>query len=175
MYDNGSTDNPSTVLNPYITAGIVDLIPWPGQARQVDAYNDALNRHAKDCKYLATIDLDELINFGSIDPLEWLDQHVGDDVSGIGLNWLIFGSAGRKTKPDGLVIESYTRRSEASFKNNQHTKAIVDPRRVLGYPNAHFAVPLLGFHAVNAKGLPMNGPFSPESQSDVPPYINHYF
>lgn len=74
LYDNDSADNPAGILQPYIASGIVDLIPWPGQARQVDAYNDALNKHAKDCKYLATIDLDEFINFGSTDALTWLDH-----------------------------------------------------------------------------------------------------
>lgn len=175
LYDNESTDNPRKILAPYVKAGIVELTPWPGKARQMDAYNDALNKHARDCKYLAVIDLDEFINFGSTSVSQWLDQHITDGISGVGLNWLIFGSAGRKARPEGLVIESYTQRSEASFRNNKHTKAIVNPRRVLGYPNPHFAVPLLGYHSINALGEHITGPFSPDSQSDIPPYINHYF
>lgn len=175
LYDNDSKDNPATLLAPYVQEGIVDLIPWPGRVRQIDAYNDALNKHASDCKFLATIDLDEFINFGNLSPSEWLNHHVCNDVCGVGLNWLIFGSSGRKTKPTGLVIENYTHRSKAGFKKNQHTKAIVNPRKVLGYPNPHFAIPLLGYHAINSLDEPMRGPFSTSSQSDNPPYINHYF
>ena len=175
LYNNDSTDNVKELLAPYIQAGIVELIPWSGQTRQMDAYNDALNKHIRDCKYIATIDLDEFITFGNQGTLAWLNQHIVNGVSGVGINWLIFGSSGRKNKPDGLVLESYTQRSEASFKKNLHTKIIVDPRRVLGYCNPHFAVPLLGYHAINVSDEPMSGPFSPSTQSDVPPLVYHYF
>lgn len=175
LYNNDSTDNVEELLAPYVHAGIVELIPWAGQARQMDAYNDALNKHVRDCEYIATIDLDEFISFGNQDTLAWLNQHIVNGVSGVGINWLIFGSSGRKTKPAGLVLESYTQRSKASFKNNQHTKTIVNPRRVLGYCNPHFAVPLLGYHAINVSDEPMSGPFSPSTQSDVPPLVYHYF
>ena len=38
LYDNESTDDPLTVLRPWIEMGLVTLVAWPGRAQQVRAY-----------------------------------------------------------------------------------------------------------------------------------------
>lgn len=175
LYDNDSSDGMRELLNPYIDAGIVEYAAVSGKARQLDAYNNALNKHSADCKYLAFFDIDEFINFGEYDPLDWLDEHFVDGVAAIGFNWLTFGSGGHITKPEGLVIENYTRRSVPAFDRNEHVKTITNPRKILGYSNPHFAVPLIGYREVNVNGEAFEGPLSPESRTDTPPVINHYF
>lgn len=42
IYDNDSSDNQKEVLQPYVDAGIVTYIFYPGKARQYEAYNDAI-------------------------------------------------------------------------------------------------------------------------------------
>lgn len=175
LYDNESTDDTSKLLEPYIRADIVEYTWLPGKARQVDAYNDVLNKHAADCKFLAVIDLDEFINFGNNDVLAYLNNHVTGKVSGLAINWLIFGSSGWTSKPKGLVLENFTQRSEYSFPINRHVKTIVNPRAVLGFASPHYAVPLIGYSSINTRGDRIKGSFSSASQSDTPPVINHYF
>ena len=61
IYDNGSTDNTKSVLRPYIDAGTVEYISFPGYRRQLAAYDDCLRRHRLDFNWIAFIDLDEFI------------------------------------------------------------------------------------------------------------------
>ena len=42
IYDNESTDQMRTLLEPYIQKGLVDYTYFPGRAKQLDAYYDAL-------------------------------------------------------------------------------------------------------------------------------------
>ncbi|MCE2136196.1 hypothetical protein GRC92_02335, partial [Streptococcus thermophilus] len=61
LYDNDSSDNTREILEKYIRAGYVYLIPYPGVAKQLPAYNDALAKHRYDCRYIAFIDVDEFL------------------------------------------------------------------------------------------------------------------
>lgn len=61
LYDNESTDDTRSILEPYIEKGIVDYRLMKGRQRQLEAYNDALSRYYKKVKYLAVIDADEFI------------------------------------------------------------------------------------------------------------------
>ena len=61
IYDNESTDGILAVLDKYIAEGIVEYRPITGKNRQNDAYNDSLNRHRKEVKYMAFIDAEEII------------------------------------------------------------------------------------------------------------------
>lgn len=61
IYDNDSTDNQAEVAKPYVEAGLVDYIPFPGQAMQFAAYNDAVKKFKFQSRYMAFIDGDEFI------------------------------------------------------------------------------------------------------------------
>ena len=47
IYDNESTDQMRTLLEPYIQKGLVDYTYFPGRAKQLDAYYDALKKYRK--------------------------------------------------------------------------------------------------------------------------------
>ena len=64
IYDNESTDCTREVLAPYIESGIVEYIYYPGYRRQIAAYDDCIDRHRFDTRWLAFIDLDEFIGSG---------------------------------------------------------------------------------------------------------------
>ena len=68
IYNNNSTDNIEAVLSEYIKQGIVDLINYPGEKRQCFAYNDAVEKHRYDCKYIAALDLDEFPSLHNYSP-----------------------------------------------------------------------------------------------------------
>ncbi len=61
LYNNDSTDDTEKILEPYIKGGLVDLIYFPGQAKQFPAYNNALKKYRNDCEYMAFVDGDEFI------------------------------------------------------------------------------------------------------------------
>ena len=53
FYDNESDDDTSDVLAPYIADGIVDYILIKGKGVQLDAYNQAIEKHKEECRYMA--------------------------------------------------------------------------------------------------------------------------
>ena len=61
IYDNDSTDNMKEILQPYINAGIVTYIFYPGKAKQMEAYNDAVKKFRFYCRYMSFVDADEFI------------------------------------------------------------------------------------------------------------------
>src|SRR6056297_2188452 len=65
LYDNGSSDNTPEILQPYIKAGIVHLIPWPKfidkSNPQYLAYAHAAALTSNRTFWLAYIDLDEFL------------------------------------------------------------------------------------------------------------------
>ena len=61
LYDNDSPDNQAEVAKPYVEAGLVTYIPFPGKKMQFPAYTDAQKRFKFQCRYMAIIDGDEFI------------------------------------------------------------------------------------------------------------------
>lgn len=61
LYDNDSPDNQAEVAKPYVEAGLVDYIPFPGLAMQIPAYKDAVKRFKFQSRYMAFIDGDEFV------------------------------------------------------------------------------------------------------------------
>lgn len=128
LYNNDSSDDTSEILKPYIESGLVDLIDFPGDKRQVPAYNDCIERHKMDTRWLAVIDLDEFIVPDACgNTIGDMLQNIKDNVSQIFIRWVMYGSSGHDKKPDGLVAENFIMRGA---KLTWHYKAIVNPRLV---------------------------------------------
>ena len=135
LYDNESSDNTVKILEPYIKQGIVEYTWFPGKRMQGAAYKDILNKHSNDTRWLALIDLDEFLvpvehktipEFLHSLPRGWAQLIV---------TWVMYGSAGHKKKPKGMVMENYKYR--AADKRNSGIKAIVNPRLFLEYHSPH--------------------------------------
>ena len=93
LYNNNSSDNYIEVLKPYVGTGIVDLIDWPHNQAQMEAYHDCFSRFRGETSWLGFIDIDEFVV-----PVE--DESVRDffvkhqyDQS-ILIYWKMFGSNG---------------------------------------------------------------------------------
>ena len=147
IYDNESEDNLKEILKPYIESGIVEYKYCPGIAKQKFAYNDILKKARKETYWLAAIDCDEFIVPVSTQTIpEFLKDFEG--YGGVEINWLIYGSSGKKTKDNGLVIERFKDHSLMEFDKNLYIKTILNPRLVV-YIHIHSAKYIIGKYSVN--------------------------
>ncbi|WP_100732912.1 glycosyltransferase family 2 protein [Lactobacillus crispatus] len=177
IYDNDSTDNVYKKLIKYIDVGLVSYTKMSGHARQLDAYNDALKKAKRESKYLAIVDADEfLFPVKDDDICTVLDRYMqsANNVGGLCVNWLIFGSSGYMNQTSELVTQRFKHRSKYDFNKNQHVKTICDPRKVAGVLNPHIVEYIIGCYAINSFYQKVDRPFT-KYNSNAPLRINHYF
>lgn len=150
IYDNDSTDNLTEVLQEFKDK--ITYTKTSGRLRQLDAYNNALNRFSKETRYLGVIDADEFLycpeNGHEVFPIidEYLKQ---SKIGGLVVNWIIYGSSHFDSKPNGLVTNNFLYRSQFEFEKNRLVKTICNPRKVFSFTLTHAANYLPGFYAVN--------------------------
>jgi len=172
VYDNESTDNTKEVLAPYIESGIVEYTYFPGQKRQLPAYDDCFERHRLDTRWLAVIDLDEYIV-----PMEDASipdfLHRMEDYAVVEINWLCYGSGGAKKKTDGDVMQRFRKHSLPEHKLNTHVKSIADPRQVCTMIGAHEAARISG-KSVDSHGQVLKAGFRDRVPQQDVIRINHY-
>ncbi|MCJ2180610.1 glycosyltransferase family 2 protein [Novosphingobium album (ex Hu et al. 2023)] len=124
LYDNRSTDHVGELLQPLVAQGIVEIIPWPINPGQLEAYDDFADRYGANWTWTAFIDADEFINpYG----FESITSFLGgfEDASAVAVQWMNYGPNGHDTPPSGLLIEAYTKRFEDFNPIHQHVKTIV--------------------------------------------------
>jgi hypothetical protein len=179
LYNNLSEDDHRTVLHDYIEEGVVILHDWPkpffpiGQG-MMKAYEHCLEEYGATSRWIAFIDIDEFLFSPTGRPLpELLIDY--ERWPAVLVNWAMFGTSGHRTKPSGLVIESYVRRTRHTM-HNAHFKSIVDPSRVESPRNPH-AFRYRDGEAVNENGDPpaLKSPGMTESVSFSKFRINHYW
>lgn len=107
LYDNGSEDDLAAVCSLFEN---VTVIAWPERGNQQrTAYQDYLRRTKGKAVWSAFIDADEFIfdarGAGLLPFLASLDP----DIGGLEMPWIIFDSNDHRVRPQGLVIENYTR------------------------------------------------------------------
>jgi hypothetical protein len=166
LYDNFSTDNFRDVLAPYIAAGLVTLTTWPVPVGQVSAYAHCIDRHWRDARWIALIDIDEfLFSEQQVEIPDIIDRY--RDLPGLVVWQLYFGSSGHVERPAGPLIEAFTRRSVATHTT---VKSIVNPRFV-HKPDVHVSKYLFG-HSADT----MRRPIAPNLPPVLEPLrINHYW
>ena len=175
IYNNGSPDNQSEVIEPYVDAGLVTYIDYPGKARQYEAYNAAVRDYKFYCRYIAFIDGDEFIlpkNDKSI--VDVLDEVLAgnSNAAALGANWRMYGSNYQDDADyEKGVLERFTR---CDKDLNHHVKTIADPRRIDFFWNPHFAMYFKNYLAVNENGAPVQQAFNEEKTGDKI-VINHYY
>ena len=96
------------------------------------------------------------------------------NAGGLGVNWLIFGSSGHDSKPEGGVLENYTRCAEKNFYANHHIKTICDPMKVLSAASAHFSLYFSKFYNLDENGNIVTNALTQEVHFEKI-RINHYF
>jgi hypothetical protein len=166
LNDNLSVDDHLEVLAPYIDEGIVVVHDQPHLAI---GYRELLKTHRHDARWIAFIDSDEFLFSPTGQKLpELLAEY--EQWPAVGVNRLTFGTNGHVSKPEGLAIENYTRRStEASS-----IKSIVDPERTRRIINPHAFGYADDAHAVDENKEPIEGWFT-KSFTASRLRINHYW
>ncbi len=179
LYDNGSTDKTAEYVRPYADEGFVTMTYFPGRGMQTAAYNDALKKYGKDCRYMAFIDADEFLF--SVKPDRKLPEVVEEIMKenpkacGLAVNWAMFGSAGFKERPkSGGVLSNYVYRAGPGERGTDCVKTIVRPETVYRYNHPHFPEYMLGGFSVDENGRRAEGSRNPGPEP-VRIRVNHYF
>jgi hypothetical protein len=173
LYDNRSADEHLEVLAPYVATGVAELTDWPIFPAQIQAYEDCLKRHRDDARWIAFIDLDEFLFSPTGRALPDVFREY-ERWPGVGVNWAAYGPSGHRTKPTGLVTETYLHRT-TNPNVNHLIKTVVDPRRVRCFSTPGFFMYWKG-PAVDENHRPITGP--PYGLTDAVSFsklrINHY-
>jgi hypothetical protein len=173
LYDNGSTDE---------TRAIIESYPWPetityhyvdGDFGQKRAFHHAIDSYRNSSEWCAFIDADEFLY-----PVQGNSiKDVLKDVSSapaVAVHWLNFGSNGHDERPQGLCIESFTRRAPDDFPDHYVMKSIVRPDTIVSYLHPHQSL-VLGCY-VQEDGTPV---FPIGGRCSAPQHrrlaINHYY
>ena len=172
VYDNESTDGTRELLEPYIKEGVVEYNDFPGYRMQLAAYDDCLERHRYDTRWIAIIDMDEFIVPLADHTLpEFLKRF--EDFPAVEINWLVYGSGGAKTKQPGGVMERFKAHSLPSHHLNRHVKSIVNPRRVYSMIGCHEVARING-KAADSHGKPVRISWRDRAPEHDVIKINHY-
>lgn len=139
IYDNLSTDATLRILEKMPFADEITVHSVPDGFPQRTAFNDAVRRYRGKLDWVAFIDGDEfIVPLGEVTLLERLAELQARGIDGLGLHWRIFGSAGHKVRPTGLVTESFIRRAKDDFRTNRHVKSIVRIGKVQSIVTQHY-------------------------------------
>lgn len=143
LYNNLSTDDFMTVLEPYIANNQVTLIDWPYRAQgnwdsiQRNAYDHALSFAKEQTQWLGFIDLDEYImpqEHGNL--LDVLQEYV--EFGGLCIHWQLFGTSHvRRIGKNTLTLEALLWRAPTIYDAHYRVKSIVQPKRVIRCKNQH--------------------------------------
>ena len=152
LYNNESSDGYAEVLRPYRAAGLVTFHDWPGAAQQAATYEHCVETYRQQARWIAFIDDDEFLFPVEGEDLRSKLTHF-EDFAGVAVCRTVFGASGHEKRPEGLVIESYTRRQRTL---GTKIKSIVNPLEVRSC-SVHAFGYLRGAHAVDEKKRVLTG------------------
>lgn len=173
IYSNDSDDGSDELLDRLHRLGIVEHRLWPGiegRSSQISAYQDAVVRCAT--RWILFLDLDEFLNLKADERIDGFLARFGPGVAAIGLNWRVFGSAGRTVPGEGLVVERFTRAAPRDHPLNRQIKTIAVAHEI--YKVLAHRVRLMRGGYVDASGAPLDPGrgFAPVRHDLI--QINHY-
>lgn len=159
LYNNCSTDDYLSVLEPYIEQGDVEVFDWPIRATswenwlyevQPSAYVDCLDKIRGQVKWLAIIDIDEFLTPISSNKVPDVLKDY-ENCAGVCFNWKIFGHSGLYDLPeDRLLIEALVMIAPQDRATNLGIKSIVRPEFVESTKHPHYVIYKEGFYHVNS-------------------------
>jgi hypothetical protein len=134
LYNNGDRETHREMLEPYVEDGVVVLTEWPEFPPQVGAAKDCIARYREDSRWIAFVDTDEFLFSATGRPVSDVLRDY-EEHPGVGVNWVLFGPSGHRSKPPGLVIENYVQR--LPMAGPKFIKSVVDPARTTDCVNPH--------------------------------------
>jgi hypothetical protein len=141
LYDNGSTDG----WRPSSLGVRFEIVSFPGVARQLPAYHDAIGTMRTRVEWLIFADVDEFFYDTSGARLADVVAPCTDDEI-LWAPWRMFGWGPHETKPEGGVVENYLWRAPDDDPDHCYAqgKEIVRPKAVLSLFNPHHFIPRSG-------------------------------
>ena len=126
LYNNFSTDDYETVLDPFIQEGLVTLVDWPRPVGQLSAYRDCIRKRWREALWIGFFDIDEFLFApdGRDVPSVLSDYR---DLPGVCAWQAFYGSSGHVERPEIPVVEAYTMRAGPDLTT---VKTILNPRMV---------------------------------------------
>ena len=174
IYDNNSDRPIADFLNGFAEADRVTVLRNTRGLSQETAYNHCLDAFGRHYKWIAFLDLDEFIRvtpgcgpFGDV--RELLAEY--ETYAGLCLNWRMFSSSGHETRPEGPVVEEYTR----YLHDDTHIKSIVQPVETMRCAGPHSFYPNPGKYSVNMDHFPVPGGFPACLPAMDTACVNHYY
>jgi len=150
----------------------VEYVFRKGVKQQLPVYDDCLEKHRLDARWIAFIDLDEFIVPMQDKTIpQFLCRFEG--ASAVEVNWLVYGSGGARKKVAGGVMERFKRHSEPSHILNRNVKSIVNPRRVFSFIGCHEVARMSG-KTVDSHGQSVRKNFRDRNPQHDVIRINHY-
>jgi Glycosyltransferase family 92 len=175
LYDNGSSDGGGELIRRSGFAGSVTLLDWADRPGQLSAYNHFRVNHARQFTWAGFIDIDEYIMPVDGDSIrDILLRSVYQPYAAILLQWLVFGPSGHDHRPEGLVIENYTRRLPQTDGACCHVKTLVRTEHLLGMDYTPHAAECSGPQCNTRAEKVLPYAIQPTECHDVM-VINHYF
>lgn len=164
LYNDRSTDNWEEVLEPYVSAHLVEVIDWPHTSMgspfpcwQVAAYKDGLRRSRGNTNWIAFIDVDEFIlpKHNATIP-ECLDQFF-PSADGVYICWRNFGTGSVFVKQGDPILTRLTTASHPYHPRNAAGKSIVkvDAVNIVGTWSPHQLLLNSGAQYYNGSGEPL--------------------
>ena len=137
LLDNGSTDATIAIAQDFAPARDVRVVGWPSTAPdyQMRGYEHIARAMAEEFEWLGFFDADEFLRLD--DGLTLKGLLAARPEAAVALPWVIFGSNGHDEFPDGLLVETFTRRAEPQFGPNHHVKSIIRPALMESCLNPH--------------------------------------
>jgi hypothetical protein len=167
LYDNESTDDFEGALEPFRAA--IRLTRYAGRRVQHAVYQHCLANHGPSTRWMMFCDDDEfLFPVREVTLPEALSPY--ERYAGVGVAWAMYGSSGHVKRPEGFVIENYTRRRASPDPN---IKCVVNPERIIAPLVIAHQFRCRGALMVDEKFHPLRGPIAPFPTIDTL-RINHY-
>ena len=109
LYNNNSEDDFLRVLKPYMSQGMVTLIDWPHNQKQMESYMDCIQKYSSESKWIGFVDIDEFIVPKSTDDIYSFLKPFEKKCGAVNIYWKLFGTSGRMDRDfNGLVSEDFT-------------------------------------------------------------------
>lgn len=168
LYDN----NPEpTIVAATMPRPWLDVVHFPGEVKQIPAYNAAIDRLRNRTIWAFFLDLDEFVVLHDRETLpELLTSY--EEHAGLCLHWQMFGSNGHIMPPQAPQVIAYTKKMEPMYEVNRHVKTCVRLAACEQHSNPHFAV-YRDCKAVNELFQPITGAFGDTTITRA--QINHYW
>ena len=184
IYDNGSTDGTQDLCQRLSEAWPVTLIPWVNFLEEPSpqrlAFMHALTNFGADYRWMMFNDPDEFVFPVKANTLLEALADL-DHLPSISLPWHMFGTSGHNARPEGLLIENYTRRAPMPPEPERHKllsyKTIVDPAEVAAAGTHRFVLRQEGETMYNDRGekIKWKDWRNPKYASAECLQLNHYF